>query len=92
MYQRFISFFFYLKINSRFQKEESVTYENENSGRSKVGNISDINFFARRFVCLRLRTLKWQHDGPIHVIQYKHAQERNSSMVIWKTDIKRGIN
>lgn len=92
MYQRFISFFFYLKINSRFQKEETVTYENENSGRSKVGNISDINFFARRFVCLRLRTLKWQHDGPIHVIQYKHVQERNSSMVVRKTDIKRGIN
>lgn len=91
MYQRFISSF-YLKINSRFQKEESVTYENENSGRSKVGNISDINFFARRFVCLRLRTPKWQHDGPIHVIQYKHAQERDSSMVVWKTDIKRGIN
>lgn len=44
MYQRFISSF-YLKINSRFQKEESVTYENENSGRSKVGNKSDINVF-----------------------------------------------
>lgn len=92
MYQRFISFF-YLKINSRFQKEESVTYENENSGRSKVGNISDINFFARRFVCLRLRTPKGNKmDGPIHVIQYKLAQERDSSMVVWKTDIKRGIN
>lgn len=91
MYQHFISSF-YLKINSRFQKEESVTYENENSGRSKVGNISDINFFARRFVCLRLRTTKWQQDGPIHVIQYKHVQERNSSMVVRKTDIKRGIN
>lgn len=44
MYQRFISSF-YLKINSHLQKEESVTYENENSGRSKVGNKSDINVF-----------------------------------------------
>lgn len=84
--------FFYLKINSRFQKEESVTYENENSGRSKVGNISDINFFCQAICFLRLRTPKWQNDGPIHVIQYKHVQERNSSMVVRKTDIKRGIN
>lgn len=91
MYQRFISSF-YLKINSHLQKEESVTYENENSGRSKVGNKSDINIFCQGIRFLRLRTPQWQHDGPIHVIQYKHAQERNSSMVIWKTDIKREIN
>lgn len=55
MYQRFISSFFYLKINSRFQKKESVTYENENSGRSKVGNISDINVFCQ---AIRLFTIK----------------------------------
>lgn len=49
-------------------------------------------FFCQAIRFLRLRTPQWQHDGPIHVIQYKHAQKRNSSMVIWKTDIKREIN
>lgn len=49
-------------------------------------SLEKFNYFSR------LRTLKGQQDCPIHVIQYKHTQERNSSMVVRKTDIKRGVN
>lgn len=71
-----------------------MTYENENSGRSKVGICLTLFFlFFEKFnyfftIKPPERATRWSYN----VIQYTHTQERNSSMVVRKTDMKRGIN